>query len=318
MDDIERIVEKTTMALKGIEFETFVVGVSSKEPDAKQKIKSILEKEIGERTNAVKDNSNPDVQVIIGIKGNVKLLISPIFMFGRYQKLERGIPQTKWPCRDCKGNGCKKCDYTGFLYKESVEQIIANAVMEETKGIGHSFHGAGREDRDALMLGNGRPFILEISSPKKRKIDLERAEKEINKSGKVKVAGLRMSSRYEIGPLKASKAQKTYEVLVKAENPISQKELEKLHALKGEIKQKTPTRVTHRRADLERTRHLLELEIEYIDERHFKARLKTDAGLYVKELINGDNGRTKPNMSELIGNQLVCEELDVIDVDFKG
>ena len=315
---MDEIVKKTMEILKQIEFETFVVGASNKDPTLKEEIKRKLEGEIEKEIRASKDNSNPDVQVIIGEKGHVKTLIAPLFIFGRYQKLERGIPQTKWPCRDCKGNGCAKCDYTGLMYKDSVEQIIARVIMEQTKGNAHSFHGAGREDRDALMLGNGRPFILEISSPKKRKIDLEKAAEKINKQGRINVTEVRMASRYEIGPLKASKAEKTYSVIVKAEKPISKEDLEKLQAIKGEIKQKTPLRVMHRRADLERTRHLLGIETEYIDETHFKAILKTDAGLYVKELISGDTGRTKPNMSETLENQLACEELDVINVDFKG
>jgi len=316
MKSIEEITQKAMNALEGLEFATFVVGVSEGDLTLKQKIKALVEKEIIAKTGAKKDNSNPQVQVMIGQgKNPVRLLIEPLFVSGRYQKLERGIPQTKWPCRDCKGNGCAKCDYTGYRYKDSVEQTIAAPLLEQAQGMGHSLHGAGREDRDARMLGTGRPFVIEIKEPRKRHIDLEKAAEEINKGGKVKITGLKMASRYEIKPLKASRAEKTYSALVKAESPMKKEELLKLKELIGEIKQKTPQRVLHRRSDLERARRLIELDIEYIDETHFRALLRTEAGLYVKELISGDNGRTKPNMSELLGNRLVCEELDVLDVD---
>jgi len=316
MKSIEEIPKKAMKALEGIEFSTFVVGVSEGDLTLKQKVKALVEKEIEKGTGAKKDNSNPQVQVMIGQgKNPVKLLIEPLFISGRYQKLERGIPQTKWPCRDCKGNGCAKCDYTGAQYKNSVEQTVAAPFLEQAQGNGHSLHGAGREDRDARMLGTGRPFVVEIKEPRKRQIDLEKAAEEINAGGKVKVTDLKMATRYEIKPLKASRAEKTYSALVKAEKPLKKEELLKLKELIGEIKQNTPQRVLHRRSDLERPRKLLELDAEYIDETHFRALLRTEAGLYVKELISGDNGRTKPNMSELLGNKLVCEELDVLDVD---
>ena len=37
----------------------------------------------------------------------------------------------------------------------------------------HFFHGMGREDIDALCLGEGRPFVLELSEPRIRDIDLD-------------------------------------------------------------------------------------------------------------------------------------------------
>ena len=40
-----------------------------------------------------------------------------------------------------------------------------------------SFHASGREDIDARMLGTGRPFVVEISKPKKRSLDLESSDR---------------------------------------------------------------------------------------------------------------------------------------------
>jgi tRNA pseudouridine synthase 10 len=42
--------------------------------------------------------------------------------------------------------------------------------------------------------------------------------------------------------------------------------------------------------------------------------IKCEGGLYVKELITGDEGRTKPNLSELIGIPVQVVELDVLEV----
>jgi tRNA pseudouridine synthase 10 len=44
--------------------------------------------------------------------------------------------------------------------------------------------------------------------------------------------------------------------------------------------------------------------------------IRCDGGLYIKELVSGDGGRTKPNLSELLGTEVEAEvkELDVMDV----
>ena len=63
-----------------------------------------------------------------------------------------------------------------------------------------------------------------------------------------------------------------------------------------------------------RVRRVYNVSGEYIDEHHFKLKLVTDGGLYIKELISGDKGRTKPSVSEILGKEAWCEILDVLDV----
>ncbi len=52
------------------------------------------------------------------------------------------------------------------------------------------------------------------------------------------------------------------------------------------------------------------------DEAVFFMEIRCDGGLYIKELVSGDGGRTKPNLSELLGTEVEAEvkELDVMDV----
>ncbi|MEJ2296729.1 MAG: tRNA pseudouridine(54/55) synthase Pus10, partial [Candidatus Lokiarchaeota archaeon] len=42
--------------------------------------------------------------------------------------------------------------------------------------------------------------------------------------------------------------------------------------------------------------------------------IETQGGVYIKELITGDDGRTKPSFSEIFNNPLLCEELDVLKI----
>jgi len=48
--------------------------------------------------------------------------------------------------------------------------------------------------------------------------------------------------------------------------------------------------------------------------------VRGESGIYVKELIHGDRGRTQPSMAELLGRSCEVVELDVLDVhdDLRG
>ncbi|MHA1233143.1 MAG: tRNA pseudouridine(54/55) synthase Pus10, partial [Candidatus Helarchaeota archaeon] len=75
-------------------------------------------------------------------------------------------------------------------------------------------------------------------------------------------------------------------------------------------------RVLHRRANKTRKKQIYSFKIEEITENGFIAIITSQGGTYIKELISGDNGRTRPSVSELLGN-IECKviELDVLVVD---
>ncbi|MDR3222745.1 MAG: tRNA pseudouridine(54/55) synthase Pus10 [Methanobrevibacter sp.] len=269
-----------------------------------------------ENNNSLKIESNSflknDNELI-----KVRIQINPLFIEGRYLKLIRGIPQTKWPCRKCRGRGCESCNFTGKLYDESIEELIYYNLKIATNSFKSKFHGAGREDIDVRMLGNGRPFVIEIIEPKIRNIDLNKLNKEINQhcKGKAKFLDLNFCSKSRIAELKVSSPDtfKIYCATIKSEDKISEEDLEKLQTL-NIIKQETPNRVIHRRADLLRIKEVKNLNTYFINDNIFKMKIKTEGGLYIKELISGDENRTKPNVSKVLNTKCVCKELDVIEV----
>lgn len=323
----------------GVEFDTFLVGTSLdkaiKQNDDEisdsldvvvEPIKKELNRIIG---SEIENNSNKEVSfekqdIVINVdirkKTKVRLQINPLFIEGKYNKYLRGIPQTKWPCTKCKGRGCDECNGTGKQYPESVEELLSERILEVTRGYEAKFHGAGREDIDVLMLGSGRPFVLEIKEPKIRKINLEELEEEINKSAKGKTAyhGLKFVERNRKAEIKVSSPDtyKVYKALVKCDEPYDKSKLKDLGKL-DEINQQTPIRVLRRRADKVRIKHVKELKSEVIDDYTFEIIIKTEGGLYIKELISGDEGRSRPNVSEILGVNAVCAQLDVIEVSEK-
>ena len=318
----------------GVEFDTFLVGTSldkaikQKDDEISDSLDVVVEpikKELNRIIGSeIENNSDKEVSfekqdIVINVdirkKTKVRLQINPLFIEGKYNKYLRGIPQTKWPCTKCKGRGCDECNGTGKQYPESVEELLSERILEVTRGYEAKFHGAGREDIDVLMLGSGRPFVLEIKEPKIRKINLK-----INKSAEGKTAyhGLKFVERNRKAEIKVSSPDtyKVYKALVKCEEPYDKSKLKDLEKL-DEINQQTPIRVLRRRADKVRIKHVKELKSEVIDDYTFEITIKTEGGLYIKELISGDEGRSKPNVSEILGVNAVCAQLDVIEVSEK-
>ena len=323
----------------GIEFNTFLVGSQipkdiqerdeelSEEFDLgvetiKKEVNRLIGLGIWEKYDKEAEFERQDIVFNIDLRKEpkVRIQINPLYVEGKYNKYKRGIPQTKWPCTKCKGRGCDECNGTGKQYLESVEELISEHFLKLTKGKEAKFHGAGREDIDVLMLGSGRPFVLEIKEPKIRNLDLAKLEDEINKinEGKTAYHGLKLCERGRKAEIKQSSPDtyKVYEAIVECDEPFDQDKLEELTKL-NEIHQQTPLRVLRRRTDMVRIKHVLDLKYEIIDDKTFKMRIKTEGGLYIKELISGDEGRSQPNVSEILGVGAICEQLDVVEVSEK-
>ena len=337
--------EQAATAVRGYDFNTYQVGTKvpplleendallredvGLAPDAGEALKTELNREVGKRvgdlTGAEVEFGRPDVQFTLDLATDeIDVNVNSAFVYGRYRKLERDIPQTKWPCNDCNGTGrwqgepCDGCDGSGFRYDESVEQLSAPVVVDAMEGEAGTFHGAGREDVDALMLESGRPFVIEVDEPRVRDVDVEQLEVDINDfaDGKVEVEGLRLATHEMVERVKELDASKTYRMDVEFAQPVDGEELQAaLNELEGAtIQQETPQRVAHRRADLTRTRDVYAASGDLVDETHADIRIHGAGGLYVKELISSDEGRTEPSLTGLLGVESVVTALDVVDV----
>ncbi len=330
--------DRVISSLAGIEFSTFLIGcrvppliaeneemvwsdLSLAEPEP---FKSEVNREVGKAVSArigkTVDFKKPDVVVILDISaGSTEVQINSVFFYGRYKKFERGIPQTHWDCRACKGAGCEKCNFTGAQYQDSVEELIGRPVITAFDAKGAVLHGAGREDIDARMIGTGRPFILEVVEPRKRSFDLAELEKEINRTaeGRVSVSIKRWSDRTEVETLKSNKAHKKYRILVEVDGALSADMFANaLKTLQGAtIHQRTPERVAHRRADKIRERTVLDIEYAGEQDGKFVVEVLGEAGLYIKELVSGNGGRTRPSLAEILNRSAHVFSLDVVQVE---
>lgn len=141
--------------------------------------------------------------------------------------------------------------------------------------------------------------------------------------------------------------EKSYRALCVASCPLTQAELDAALTVPANgprlaLKQETPLRVMHRRALKTRDKHVVSMQavlvnvadddsgdgavgnheaIGNVDQvngvvrsRWFELKVRTSAGMYVKEFVHGDFGRTMPWVGGLLGCDTDLLLLDVMDV----
>lgn len=310
--------------LRAYDIERFVVGVRAsrsvieREERIKQRhgleyaesIKAEIRREVGkilrDRGFTV-DFDEPEATLMVEYPGGaVWLQVNSLLLRGRYWKKGRLISQAYWPTPQ------------GPKYY-SVEQALWG-LLQVTGGERVVLHAAGREDVDARMLGTGRPMIVEVKAPRRRHIPLEKLEEAANQNRDLVEVELEGPARRsdialykEESPARRSKA---YKALVLSEEPVEPSDLRRIEEELRErvVLQRTPTRVLHRRPDILRRRRVHRVECRQYTSHVFECLVVAEGGLYIKELVSGDEGRTSPSFSSITGKTMRCIELDVIAV----
>ena len=258
------------------------------------------------------DNNYWPPPPLLTAMNNVKVLFTheSIYLGGRYNKYSRALSQTPWLIE-----GQRKT-------ATSVQELIGDPLLRLYGSKEVKFSSSGREDADVRMLGRGRPFAIEIVNPHNPNVtpeELSSVADNINSDRRrfVRVNNLQVVSKETCERLKEGEEEKRkcYCALVKCLEevlPIDVCSLERHKNLV--IHQKTPIRVLHRRSLATRERTIFSLRTEFVNSRHFKLHLCTQAGTYVKEFIHGDFGRTTPNICSLLGQEADIVALDVEEV----
>jgi tRNA pseudouridine synthase 10 len=63
-----------------------------------------------------------------------------------------------------------------------------------------------------------------------------------------------------------------------------------------------------------RERYIYNVKVKRVSPRRAEMEILCQGGLYIKELVSGDDGRTIPSVSSLLENQAKTLELDVLNV----
>ena len=120
--------------------------------------------------------------------------------------------------------------------------------------------------------------------------------------------------------LKNTVCEKSYRGDVSSQNDVSIESLKKgAQRLTGAVvEQRTPTRVSHRRADLIRSRLISYVDVKSYSEGFAELEIRAQHGTYIRELVSGDDGRTEPSLSSLVASACKVEVLDVLDLHLKS
>ena len=304
---VRDIIKKT----KNMDFESFLTGVKMNDSlvmneealferagmkysePVKSEISGRIAKLLAEKTGKKISHDRPDALFIFDLQNmQTEIISSSLFVYGEYKKFVRGLPQSSSP-----------------RYKQTVQDIISGPLLKATKASSDALHALGREDKDARCLV-WRPFILELKQPVRRKIELNGVKKRINMSKKVKVNKLRFADRKEIASLKARRPFKVYSITVDFEKPVER--IGQAKKLVGIVKQRTPSRVLSTKPDKAKNKKVKSIKWKRINNIRYRFEITAESGLYIKELVSGDSGRTNPSVSKVLGNQANIKEFDLV------
>ncbi len=190
--NLQVIVQKIVEAAEGYEFRSFVLGFlrppGGRTPEAElvyRRVKAAVGTELSRLwPDREVDFDKPELRFDVSPDLRILLRPVPLFVAGRYRKLSREIPASRWTHLACKGLGCEGCHYTGNLCGPSIQDIFSKPLLRAVGGQKTVFHGLGREDTDARMLGNGRPFVIAVEHPRRRTIDWEQLLYETTVAGR--------------------------------------------------------------------------------------------------------------------------------------
>ena len=297
------------------EFSTFVVGAILKqsiiERDDKLRskfplrgvdgIKTAVTKELGikfaRKTKTRIDHLSPDITFTINFRsGRCNVKSRSIFLYGRYSKGKRGLPQKEESCQDCKGKGCIFCNNHGIVSFDSIEGKIAQFLYEKFETDQVKFTWIGGEDRASLVVGNGRPFFVKLLSPKKRNVRLAKK----SHLGEIMILGLRKIDHIPDGSIHFKSKVK---LLVATKNKISSKKLKKLKKLVA-----IPIEIT----DSNNKQHekiIHRLNYKKNSSQSFTIEIEADGGIPVKRFVDGS--KIIPSISNLLGTQCYCKKFDI-------
>jgi tRNA pseudouridine synthase 10 len=268
---------------------------------------------------------------------DVKVSVTAFVLAGTYNKWSRRISQTPW-FLDLPNGG----NDDGGVYGDpdleagremrtdlNVEDVIVTGIKHVFRPDKTTFTAGGREDIDVRMLGGGRPFIVELTNPRvvaslvtaemvSRALAHEHPGKDL-----VLVNDLRLVNRSFVSNMKVCEMdkRKNYRCIIWTSRTFSEAELSSLLEARNEsggftLRQRTPLRVLHRRTLLTRERHLFQVKVVRVVTGHtFVLDVVAAAGTYIKEFVHGDNGRTTPNVGQMLGCDADILQLDVADID---
>ncbi|MDC0041829.1 tRNA pseudouridine(54/55) synthase Pus10 [Candidatus Nitrosopelagicus sp.] len=274
---------KSKFKIKGIENLKFAIS-------------SEMSKKISRRTKSKRIINDPEIFIQANFKDESSTIrTKPIFVYGRYNKKIRKLPQKQIFCKTCNGIGCHNCNFRGLKNIESIESKISNLLIQKFEGNQVKINWIGGEDQSSLVLGNGRPFFAKILNPKKR-------NRILRKSSNLEGISLSELKKILIQPKGSISFKSKVSIIVDTEKPILLAHLKKLDILKN-------TKIHDLSKDKKSiTKQIYQIRYKKLGKTSFRLDLFADGGVPIKFFIQSSD--VNPNVSELLQNRCHCRKID--------
>ncbi len=323
MGRVPKTAELAAKTVAHYQFDTFMVGVSL--PNGVQEREDELRSDlrlkgnetiktqtarlvaafVSERLGKRVDRLRPDLTVL-AMPGSGEVMVStrPVFYYGRYTK-PRGILQKRERCQSCGGNGCEACRGSGFEPGQSVEALLTRRLSAISGSGKMVFTWLGSEDKESKVHAPGRPFIVEVKSPIRRRFPPTFA---------VRGAGCQVSvskgRMLQSKPTKLMTFRFKTRIIALASSKV---EAESLSDLRRFFKMKE--------VRFERPYDKPVLKLVYAARASARGRrlfisAELDGGLPVKRFVSGE--LVSPSVSEVLKAKVECQRFDILGVAETG
>ena len=319
MDSTARMAERAAKKARRYQFGSFTVGVSlpdgvqEKEDELRSNLKlkgnetiktqaaRLMTAEISHELGKKVNRQHPDLTILADFgSGDAFLSSRPLYYYARYTKPGK-ISQKRSFCEQCRGAGCEKCGGTGFERKSSVEGLVRKKLSSYTGSEKMTFTWLGSEDRESRVLQPGRPFLVEIKNPEKRKLPGKFGAKirgglvsvmrgRVLPSKPVRLPAFRFRTRIEA----VAAAKVTPEALAELKSRF------RGAAVRFDRPHSRPTTKTVYRVSATAKGRAISIDAEL------------DGGLPVKRFVSGE--LVSPSVSEVLKTEVGCRSFDICGV----
>lgn len=270
---------------------------------------NIISQNLGIKVN----HKNPDITIIIDLQLDmIEISSRSLYVYGRYIKNKRGIPQKQRKCQECRGNGCPECELTGYTTTDSVEQRLTVPLLQLFNANRIKFSWIGSEDMNSLVLGKGRPFYAEILEPHIRKP--KRIKSTIKKiDNDISFSELNLM-------VKRPRRDRQFTVIVQSNLKLN-KRISKINIQTlQEFFKETSVKIMSSNLNKIISKTIYYLTVESVKGSNLQIKLECDGGLSIRRFLTGENDEVIPNISGILKREITLNKekpFDILDVNFK-
>jgi len=266
----------------------------------KSQINLLIREKLQKDEKYVIDHFDPDYKFDVVIENDLSFRVDckakEFYLLGRYVKLGRGIPQKDKTLMKKDSQNVPKMIH---MKEKSIENSIRSAVQSEYHPEDIKITWTGSEDKNSLVLGRGRPFIVKVINPKIK----DTYEKKVIDDGvelqfrKIEHDQIDYYGKYRV----------LVTVLVKIDDKVSHfSHFQNLvQALRGEVSYIVKNRKT--------IRNIYFAKLVNAEDDKLEISFDMDNGIPIKQFIGG-NEPIDPCLSIILKTKCECIYFDIDDV----